>query len=879
MKLLRVSVNQLRQFRDPVEIRDLEDGINLFTGPNESGKSTLVRAIRAAFFERHKSSSVGDLQPWGDSAAAPEVELQFEWQGKIWKVVKSFLKKKRCDVSVDGTTYSGDEGDDKLADLLGFDLPKKGASNEKHWGIPGLLWIEQGAGQEIKAPVEHAGQQLKAALGEDLGEVASSTGDELIGRVSSERSKLLTGRGKPTGELSKAMDQEEELQAELHDLRERIQRYADQVDRLGQLRAEQQKADAERPWEQFRQQAQQAQQALDSVTALQKDQERDQQALSDCQASIETTRELLKGFESQKGELAERERQQQEANQKRTELEARKPAVEEALEKARRAHKGAREALKRAENAERREELERQQKDLEADLKRDSDKLERAKSLHARLLESRQKQQALALDADSMKQLQEAVRALERLDIQQKAVATRLQYDLQDDQAVTLDGEALSGKGESLLLEPGEVAVRGVGTLRILPGGDDVAEVARNQARLTDERDGLLQSLGVSSLAEAEQRLAEHDELAQAIEKDQSVLNELAPEGLDALSDDLKLRQDKLERLAEQVSALPAPQGEALSVTRAQAQVETAEEALESAEDAYQSYKNEMALADQALEKASQEHRRIKTALEDPKRSEQEKQAQNQLLERGAAERRFQQSIAERDLKIQAARPDALQQDVERFTRSAEAAERQLEERTRELDKIQAVLETVGAEGLGEKCAETEVQLERASRRRAELQRRADALDLLLERLTAHRLELTRRLQAPLQKHLTHYVQLLFPGGSLRVDENLIPEVLVRQTHGAEERGSFDDLSFGAREQMALISRLAYADLLSESGQPTLIILDDALVHSDAERLKAMKRVLYDASQRHQILLFTCHPENWQDLGVVAQSMEALKSA
>ncbi|MNU02359.1 hypothetical protein D3C72_2460390 [compost metagenome] len=45
-------------------------------------------------------------------------------------------------------------------------------------------------------------------------------------------------------------------------------------------------------------------------------------------------------------------------------------------------------------------------------------------------------------------------------------------------------------------------------------------------------------------------------------------------------------------------------------------------------------------------------------------------------------------------------------------------------------------------------------------------------------------------------------------------------------------------------------------------------MLDDTLVHSDTQRLAQMKRVLYDAAQRHQLLLFTCHPEDWMDLGV-----------
>jgi len=51
------------------------------------------------------------------------------------------------------------------------------------------------------------------------------------------------------------------------------------------------------------------------------------------------------------------------------------------------------------------------------------------------------------------------------------------------------------------------------------------------------------------------------------------------------------------------------------------------------------------------------------------------------------------------------------------------------------------------------------------------------------------------------------------------------------------ETGPFDALSLGAREQLALICRLAHADLLRAADRPALLILDDALVHSDGERL------------------------------------------
>lgn len=115
---------------------------------------------------------------------------------------------------------------------------------------------------------------------------------------------------------------------------------------------------------------------------------------------------------------------------------------------------------------------------------------------------------------------------------------------------------------------------------------------------------------------------------------------------------------------------------------------------------------------------------------------------------------------------------------------------------------------------------------------------------------------------------------MLFPGATLSLGDDLTPALLTRgnatggNTAGGT-RATFDMLSFGAREQMALISRLAYADLLKEAGRPTLVILDDALVHSDGQRLGEMKRVLFDAAQRHQVLLFTCHPDAWRDLGAM----------
>lgn len=215
-----------------------------------------------------------------------------------------------------------------------------------------------------------------------------------------------------------------------------------------------------------------------------------------------------------------------------------------------------------------------------------------------------------------------------------------------------------------------------------------------------------------------------------------------------------------------------------------------------------------------------------------------------------------------------------LLQDIKRWRASAEALERAYDERRVRIERLEAELQALGAQGLEEKRADVARELEQIRRRVAEMQRRANALDYLLELLRLKRVAVTQRLHAPLQRHLNHYVQLLFPQATLELGEDFVPRLLNRP---GIEAGDFHDMSFGAREQMGVISRLAYADLLKEAGRPTLIMLDDALVHSDDERLAEMKRVLFDAATRHQILLFSCHPEKWRDLGVGARSVEALQ--
>ena len=265
MRLSRLRIEALRQFREPLEISGLEEGINLFVGPNGAGKSTIVRAIRAAFFERYGSSSVSDLLPWEEPGAAPSVEVDFACGGRSYRLRKRFLSRKRCRLEVDGTPLENSEAEARLADLMGFQYAGKGASRPEHWGVPGLLWIQQGCGQDVHAAVGHATHHLRKALDESLGQVSSTGGDDIFEKVQAERDKLLTRTGQPTGELKEAAQGVAAACGNLAALTAQLGAYREHADRFALLTAQIQAAGREQPWKRFESQARAAQADRKSV--------------------------------------------------------------------------------------------------------------------------------------------------------------------------------------------------------------------------------------------------------------------------------------------------------------------------------------------------------------------------------------------------------------------------------------------------------------------------------------------------------------------------------------------------------------------------------------------------------------------------------------
>ena len=145
--------------------------------------------------------------------------------------------------------------------------------------------------------------------------------------------------------------------------------------------------------------------------------------------------------------------------------------------------------------------------------------------------------------------------------------------------------------------------------------------------------------------------------------------------------------------------------------------------------------------------------------------------------------------------------------------------------------------------------------------------RRAAAAKLLADTLERFQAEAHRRYTEPFRQQLERLGAHVF-GLSFRVEVDEDLEVTRRFMHGTWIDES--SLSTGAREQLAVLVRLAVATLVDPvEGVP--VIFDDALGHSDPERLASLAAALESAGRRAQVILLTATPERFAAVAGTAE--------
>lgn len=67
-----------------------------------------------------------------------------------------------------------------------------------------------------------------------------------------------------------------------------------------------------------------------------------------------------------------------------------------------------------------------------------------------------------------------------------------------------------------------------------------------------------------------------------------------------------------------------------------------------------------------------------------------------------------------------------------------------------------------------------------------------------------------------------------------------------------------ENLSCGTHEQLALLTKIVFADMMLEHSRPVFLILDDPLVYTYDGRPDAKNEFLTQAAPRMQVILLTC---------------------
>ena len=189
----------------------------------------------------------------------------------------------------------------------------------------------------------------------------------------------------------------------------------------------------------------------------------------------------------------------------------------------------------------------------------------------------------------------------------------------------------------------------------------------------------------------------------------------------------------------------------------------------------------------------------------------------------------------------------------------------------REVDALRAQLQALRekraalegrAAAIGDRMV-LESELEDMERRLDALSAQDGAISLALETLASADAELQQRFSPQLAKTAASYFSYLTGG---RYDELTLSRELAAKARpaGQDVGRETDYLSFGAKDQLYLALRLAVCELALPKDDPCPIVLDDALVNFDRERMERALKLIAGLAGSRQILLFTCHEREYE---------------
>lgn len=236
------------------------------------------------------------------------------------------------------------------------------------------------------------------------------------------------------------------------------------------------------------------------------------------------------------------------------------------------------------------------------------------------------------------------------------------------------------------------------------------------------------------------------------------------------------------------------------------------------------------------------------------------------LAQRSAA----QNAVAQAQAKLQDAAEAALSDDSFRaLAQQISDIKAEESERTSKVAALRLQLERLFGEqagadedGVASQVAATEGELERATQQVSRLEGEVAALELLDNVLSNVEAERRAAVFQPILKRLTPHLARVFGSADIAFKSSFVLDSLTR--NGLTE--TISALSDGTREQLSILVRMSFAQLLADRGRAVPLVLDDPLVFSDDVRLAKMFDVLASAHDIPQTFILTCRNAAFEKL-------------
>ncbi|MFR9481760.1 AAA family ATPase [Corynebacterium amycolatum] len=863
MRFHDIELHNVRAI-DSLSITGLaERGVVVISGENESGKTTIAKAIHVALTTKWKSKSSEALSLNSHSSQEkPQVKLRLELDGYEFTLDKIFggTKDTGTIVTVHSPTaevFKDDQAEEWLAARM------HNADTKNLWQV---FVAEQGQAQKTLSLGGYA--QVTSALQSASGQRAETAEEVgLFEAVEAEYGNYFQKNGKERKQLT---DVDKEL-AKAQQVRDEAAKKVREFEALNEEAAR-------------NEESQQTQRA--SLPEAQNEVEHWGQALEELEkfrVAVSQAQEVSAAAKQQldlaKQAQQEREtfiQQAQDAKDQHSVAEKRVAELKEAFDKEVAALKKAQEdrdavvtAYREARKAEELAAAEVALGEKRGLVEALSNRVEKLDALRAQLAEQKEVIARNSVTEEVMEKLLTCEREVATATAVLEASSPSVQLSANSAQEVTVDGEkvGLAPEAETVqraVTKPLAIEVGDV-TVAIQPGdGSDSQQRKLEKAEISLKEQ--LEAAGADSVAEAQKAYARRREAEKAkFQVETSITavsdgveyHQLTAE-LDDAKEEARVQGERYRELAGEdapteidlVSAKSRLEEAAVGRRDAESERDNADMRLSKLEKrpAHANYTK----ASSELEGA----RSVLKVREDSLTTAREKASDAEIF--AAVENRGKDYEAAEE-QLAAALKELAQRDADDVEASLAGAKQRrdaVENRLAELEKrrqeIRVHLDYF--DSANEKLAAAEGVVERTQRDRDSMRRRAAAAKTLMEVMTQARAASRNALADPLLRKLEEYGGGVFGAGTqFTMNEDL----QIESRSNADGKFDVDELSGGAQEQLDILLRLAVAGVM-EGGQGAPVIIDDALGYSDEHRLRRMNNALAKAGRDMQVLVLTC---------------------